>query len=946
MDWSDTLNLPRTDFPMRARLPEREPAMQERWRREQLYERLRSERSGRPRFVLHDGPPYANGQIHIGTAMNKILKDFVVRYASLRGRDAPYVPGWDTHGMPIEHRALEALGIDRHDLEPLELRRRCEEFARGFIGVMTAQCERLGVLGDWGHPYATLEPEYEARQVELFGEMARRGYIYKGLKPVYWCPVCETALADAEIEFRETRSPSIYVAFDPAPGESRLPAGSRAVIWTTTPWTLPANEALAVHPDGEYVVCDTGRGPLLLARPRAAEALAAMGMGADGHGGQGELRVLARFRGADLEGMLFVHPLYPERKVPVVLAEHVTMEEGTGIVHTAPGHGEEDFEVGQRYGLPVLVPLDGRGRYTEEGSPFTGLFYQEANPRIIGAVDRAGALLAQGEVEHSYAHCWRCKNPVIWRATEQWFASVDRFRQRALEAVERVEWLPGWGRERMLRMVEGRSDWCISRQRVWGVPIPAFYCRSCGHVLLTAESVAAVAELFRREGSDAWWRREAEEILPPGTRCPACGASSWRKESDTMDVWFDSGSSHAAVLRQRGELAWPADVYLEGGDQFRGWFQSSLLTAVAVYGEAPYRRVVAHGWVLDGEGRAMHKSLGNVVAPEEVVDRYGADVLRVWVASSDYREDMRISDTILEQAADAYRKVRNTLRFLLGNLYDFRPGQGEVREELDLWLLARLAEVAERAREAMDRYDFRAAFGELHTFCVNDLSALYLDVSKDRLYTLEPGSPRRRSAQEAIWITASALARILAVFIPHTAEEAWEHLPRAAGQPGWVQLAEWPGELERWRDPGRLARWRELLSVGQEAARALEEARQSRRIQRSQEALLRIRTRGERLALLEEAAPLLPELYRVAAVEVVEAAEGESDACEVERAPGAKCDRCWNVREDVGREPGYPGVCGRCAGVLRALGVRPREAGGAGAPAAGERAGGEEGGKA
>ncbi|MDI3316400.1 MAG: isoleucine--tRNA ligase [Bacillota bacterium] len=930
MDWSDTLNLPRTGFPMRANLAQREPVMEERWRRDRLYERLRERRSGRPRFVLHDGPPYANGQIHIGTAMNKILKDFVVRYANLRGKDAPYVPGWDTHGMPIEHRALEALGLDRHDLDPLELRHRCEEFARGFIGVMTDQCRRLGVLGDWEHPYATLEPEYEARQIELFGEMVRKGYIYKGLKPVYWCPVCETALADAEIEFHEISSPSIYVAFDPVPGEGRLPAGSRAVIWTTTPWTIPANQALAVHPEAEYVVCDTGHGPLLLARPRAAAALEAMGMGADGHGGHGQPRVIARFRGADLEGLRFLHPLYPDRQVPVVLGDHVTMEEGTGIVHTAPGHGEEDFEVGQRYGLPVLVPLDDRGRFTEEGSPFTGLFYQEANPRIVGALDRAGALLAQGTVEHSYAHCWRCKNPVIWRATEQWFASVERFRTRALEAVDEVEWLPRWGRERMRAMVEGRSDWCISRQRVWGVPIPAFYCRNCGYLLLNGETVAAVARLFRGEGSDAWWRHEAEEILPPGTRCPSCGAESWRKETDTMDVWFDSGSSHAAVLRERPDLDWPADVYLEGGDQFRGWFQSSLLTSVAVYEHAPYRNVIAHGWVLDGQGRAMHKSLGNVVAPEEVVDRFGADVLRIWVASSDYREDMRISDEILDQAADAYRKVRNTLRFLLGNLADYRPAAGgaeRVEEELDRWVLARLAEVAQRAAQALDRFDFRAAFGEIYNFCTNDLSAFYLDVSKDRLYTLTPDSPRRRSAQAAIWITAGALIRMLALFIPHTAEEAWQFLPKAGGEPDSVHLAEWPEELSPWRDAGLLERWREVLAIGQEAARALEQARQGRRVQRSQDALLRIRTTPARRALLAALGPALADLYRVAQVEIAEAdgAEGE-ERFEVEPAPGEKCDRCWNVRLDVGQDPEYPGVCGRCAGVLHALQVPPRGA--------------------
>ncbi|PZN12508.1 MAG: isoleucine--tRNA ligase, partial [Bacillota bacterium] len=592
MDYRETLNLPQTDFPMRANLPKREPEIQRRWEEMKLYERLRQARQGRPRFVLHDGPPYANGDIHVGTALNKILKDVVVRYASMAGYDAPYIPGWDTHGLPIERRALEVLGVDRRSIEPVKLRDHCRDYALEQMDRQRRQFRRLGVMGDWEHPYLTLSPEYEAKQVEVFGEMARRGYIYRSLYSVYWCPVDETALAEAEIEYREKTSPSIYVAFDVTDGRGRLPAGARLVIWTTTPWTIPANLAIAVHPDARYVAVETERGLLVLAEPLVERVLSALGLSERGRAGS--------WLGRELEGVLYRHPLF-DRTSPVVTADHVSMEEGTGLVHTAPGHGQEDFEVGRRYGLPVLSPIDDGGRFTEEAGPFAGEFYADANPKIVRALDEAGALLAEGTIRHQYAHCWRCRQPVIYRATTQWFASVEGFRERALAAIDEVRWIPAWGRERIRNMVADRGDWCISRQRAWGVPIPVFYCEACQEPVITDESIRAVADLFRREGSNAWFLREAKEILPEGFTCPHCGArGGFRKETDIMDVWFDSGSSHAAVLETRDELTWPADLYLEGSDQHRGWFQSSLLTAVATRGRAPYRAVLTHGFVVEG----------------------------------------------------------------------------------------------------------------------------------------------------------------------------------------------------------------------------------------------------------------------------------------------------------------------------------------------------------
>ncbi|GAB6875875.1 isoleucine--tRNA ligase [Thermaerobacter litoralis] len=919
MDYRETLNLPRTDFPMRANLPQREPEIQRRWDEMDLYRRLREARRGRPRFILHDGPPYANGDIHVGTALNKILKDVVVRHASMAGYDAPYVPGWDTHGLPIERRALEVLGVDRRAISPVELRNRCRDYALDQMNRQRQQFRRLGVLGDWERPYLTLEPEYEAKQIEVFGEMARRGYIYRNLYSVYWCPVDETALAEAEIEYREKTSPSIYVAFEVVDGRGRLPSGARLVIWTTTPWTIPANLAIAVHPEARYVAVETDRGPLVVAEPLVERVLEATRLDERGR--------LGAWTGAELEGVTYRHPLF-QRTSPVVLADHVSMEEGTGLVHTAPGHGQEDFEVGRRYGLPVLSPVDGSGRFTEEAGPFAGRFYADANPEIVRALDEAGALLAQGTIRHQYAHCWRCRQPVIFRATTQWFASVEGFRRQALEAIDRVRWIPAWGRERIHNMVADRGDWCISRQRAWGVPIPVFYCEDCQEPVITEESIGAVAALFRREGSNAWFEREAAEILPEGFACPHCGSrKGFRKETDIMDVWFDSGSSHAAVLETREELAWPADLYLEGSDQHRGWFQSSLLTAVATRGQAPYRAVLTHGFVVDGEGRKMSKSLGNVVDPNDVIRRYGADVLRLWAVSSDYRGDVRISEDILKQMAEIYRKIRNTLRFLLANLGDFDPARDAVAHaelpELDRWALARLAQVTERVRRAYDEYQYHLVYHAVHNFCVTDLSAFYLDVLKDRLYASLPADPQRRAAQTVLYQLARTLTLLLAPVLCHTAEEVWGHLPRLEGDPESVHLALLPEPQEAWRDEELLRRYEVLLEVREEVYRALEQARQDKVIEVPAEARVTIAgPAADAARVLESLSERLPELFLVAEVRV-EPAAGAGPAVRVERSPLARCARCWRHVAGVGDDPAHPDLCPRCATVIRHLEASP-----------------------
>jgi len=922
VDLKDTLNLPRTDFPMRARLPEREPEILAFWEERSCYRRLRELRKGRPKFILHDGPPYANGDVHIGTALNKVLKDIVVRYASMRGYDSPYVPGWDTHGLPIELQALREAAVDYHELSPLELRERCRQYALRYVNIQREQFRRLGVWADWDNPYLTMDPAFEAEQIRAFGVMAARGYIYRGLKPVYWCASCETALAEAEVEYRDKVSPAIWVGFPVKDGKGKLPAGSQVLVWTTTPWTIPANTGIALHPEVQYVLVQTPRGPVLLAEARRDEVFRHLDVVAG--------RVLAKFSGRDLEGVVCRHPLY-ERDSLLILGEHVTLDQGTGCVHTSPGHGHEDFEVGARYGLPVLVPLDDRGIFTEEAGPFAGMFCRDADPEITRALDRAGVLWKAEEVVHQYPHCWRCKEPLLFRATSQWFASVEGFREQALEAVDQVTWIPAWARERIRSMVAERTDWCISRQRRWGVPLPALYCCDCEREVLDPLVIERVADCFAREGSDAWYRYPVERFLPDDMTCPHCGGRRFRKETDIMDVWFDSGTTHASVLRQREELRWPADIYLEGSDQHRGWFQSSLLTAVAVFGQPPYRTVLTHGFVVDGEGRKMSKSLGNVISPAEIIERYGADILRLWVSSADYRSDVRVSPVIIQQTVEAYRKIRNTFRFMLGNLADFQPERHLVEfddlPEVDRWLLIQLRKLAEQVSAAYDRYEYHLVSQRIHNFCVVVLSNFYLDILKDPLYTFAAGDPRRRAAQTAMYHVACALVKMIAPVLCFTAEEVWQHLPKPQDAPVSVHLADWPCLPDQWRDPELEERWDQLLRVREAVSKALEMARAEKIIGSSLDAQVTVQADGNLGDLLRGYREELPGLFIVSEVSlglVPDAPVVHQDSelgvvVAVRRAAAERCPRCWRRVPDRVRVPPWPEVCPRCAAVISAL---------------------------
>ncbi|MDR1702805.1 MAG: isoleucine--tRNA ligase, partial [Sporomusaceae bacterium] len=915
MDYSKTLNLPQTDFPMRANLPEREPELLAYWEKNNIYQKNIERKKNAPKFVLHDGPPYANGNIHIGTALNKVLKDIIIKYKSLQGFNAPYVPGWDTHGLPIEHAAVKILGLNRHELDPLDLRRECREYALKYLGIQREEFKRLGVSGDWDDPYITLKHAYESKQIEIFGEMAKKGYIYKGLKSVYWCISCETALAEAEIEYSEKKSHSIYVKFALADAKGTLPQGvdpakAFAVIWTTTPWTLPANVAIAVHPEIEYAWVKVNEEVYLLAKDLIEDVLK------NTLAKTGDLppyTILATMKGAALEGAIFQHP-FVERQSFTVLGGHVTLEQGTGCVHTAPGHGQEDFEVAAKYNLPVINPVNASGHFTKEGGKFEGLLVEDANVPVIKELAAQGALLGKGTVKHQYAHCWRCKNPIIFRATEQWFASVEGFRENALAAIAKVEWIPAWGEDRIRNMVADRKDWCISRQRVWGVPIPIFYCNSCEKYIVNDETIKNVAQIFHAEGSDAWWAKTAAELLPKGFICPHCQdkAASFRKETDIMDVWFDSGSSHAAVLKEREELHWPADLYLEGSDQHRGWFQSSLLTSVATQNQAPYKAVLTHGFVVDGEGRKMSKSVGNTIYPQEVIKQYGADILRLWVASADYKNDIRISKDILKQLAEVYRKLRNTFRYILGNLYDFDPNIHQVPYsqllEIDRWALMRLEEVRAKITNSYETYEFHQLYHNIHNYCAIDLSSIYLDILKDRVYASRPDSKERRAAQTAMYEILVTLISMVAPVLTFSAEEVWQYTPKKDGMPESVQFLSWPQERPDFLDKDLADKWQKLLTVRGEITKALEIARRSKIIGHSLDAKVTVYAAGEALATLRSVTESeLANILIVSSVEVsdkftsapqsaYQAAEAQA-AIEITASQGVKCERCWIYSE-------------------------------------------------
>lgn len=928
MDYQVTLNLPKTDFPMRANLPEREPRIGAAWDAMDVYRLVRERGQGRPKFVLHDGPPYANGDIHMGTAQNKILKDLVTKYKTMRGYDCPYVPGWDTHGLPLEHRVIVATGLDRHEMDAVEWRGRCKEFALEYIGRQMEQFRRLGVRADWEGRYATFAPEYEAAQLEVFGKFALGGMIYRGFRPVYWSVDSRTALADAEIEYQDIESPAVFVRF---PWADRLDAlsdglseGDRVsvAIWTTTPWTLPGNLAICVHPLERYALVFADGEYLLVAEPRVAALREELPFE--------EFSVVSTVRGEQLEGLNARHP-FLDRLSPIVLGNHVTMEDGTGCVHTAPGHGEEDFLVGQEYGLPILSPLGEDGCLTEEAGQFAGLFWKQADEEIVKWLDANGFLIKMERYTHSYPHCWRGKDPVLFRCTEQWFIDLSDLREKALEAVRAVEWVPAEAERRIQGMMESRPHWCISRQRAWGVPLPIFYCGRCAEPVYTETSLASVVARVREHGTDIWFSSEPSELLPPGFECPHCGGAvtGFRKEMDIMDVWFDSGSSWAGVLELSEDLGAPCDVYLEGSDQHRGWFQSSLLCGVAARGWAPYKTCVTHGFVVDELGRKMSKSIGNVIDPMEVAGKLGADVIRLWVTTVDFKRDLHCSADILEQCSKHYRTIRNTCRFLLSNLDGFDPERDAVPlgdlPALDRWILARTAELADNATARFDEWDFHLAIHEIIAFCANDLSSLYLDMVKDRLYASAKGWMERRAAQTAIWHVLHTLTRLLAPVLPFTCEEIWGTAFRTEELPS-VQLAGWPLPPPEMHDPELLERFGQLLEVRRDAYRAIEMAREAKTLKTPIEGCVRIYVEGEsaeRVRWLVGNGTTLEEFLIVSAAEVLEAPRPQditlaSDqlggvAFAVSRARGAKCSRCWRIETSVGSSADHPELCARCA---------------------------------
>ena len=951
MNYKETLNLPKTSFPMRANLPQNEPLQVAKWDQEKLYFKILEANAGKKKYILHDGPPYANGSIHIGHALNKILKDVIVKSKSMTGFQAPYVPGWDCHGLPIELQVEKDIGRQKKAaLGKVEVRRLCKEYAEKYISIQREEFKRLGVLGDWQNPYRTLDPQYEAVEIRELGKFIAAGSLYRQKKPVYWCASCVTALAEAEVEYEDHTSASIYVKFaviNPQGKFSPDPAGTFFVIWTTTPWTLPANQAIAVHPEFIYRHVKTPAGELILNQELIESVMKAAGFDP----GKFEITPGA-WSGTELEGIVCRHP-WLARDVKVILGEFVTQDQGTGAVHIAPGHGQEDYEVGQRYGLEVLAPVDGEGRFTAEAGDLAGESVFKADARILQKLTEKGALLKEGKLTHSYPHCWRCKKPVIFRATEQWFISMEKsdLRRRALEAIDQVQWIPPWGRERIRGMLESRPDWCISRQRAWGVPIPVFYCNKCRQAIVSREICDHVASIFEKEGSDAWFARPASELAPPGLRCAGCGGGDFSKEEDILDVWFDSGVSHAAVVETDPRLGGRADLYLEGSDQHRGWFHTALLTSVGTRSRAPYASVLTHGFTLDGKGRKMSKSLGNVVAPLEIMKKHGAEIIRLWVAAEDYREDVRISDEILNRLVEAYRKLRNTARFLIGNLYDFDPGKDalapEKLDELDRWILDRTQALLGRCLEAYENFEFHAVYHALNNFCSVDLSALYLDIVKDRLYCEAARSDERRSAQTTLHRILDALVHLMAPVLSFTATEIWRHMPKKSGSATSIFMSRMPAPEKDLADEKLAQRWEQIFKERSEALKALEEARSRNIIGHSLDAKVIFHvTHGAPLPALAELfqsdrqkaadilivsqgavipagadSPFSSAMQRASDVQTLDGrllykSQLLNCSIEVGKAEGEKCERCWKYSEDVGKNPAHPTVCARCARVL------------------------------
>jgi len=928
MDYKATLNLPRTAFPMKANLSKREPEMLKQWETAGLYEELRKVSSNKPPFILHDGPPYANGHIHIGTAMNKILKDMIIRSRQMDGFDAPYVPGWDCHGLPIEHHVDHELGKKKNKMNQTQIRKRCRAYAEKYIEIQKEEFKRLGVMGEWDNPYLSMSHDYVATIVREFGRFALNGSLAKSKKPIYWCSTCKTALAEAEVEYEDETSPSIYVKF---PFSSDLGTdfpsldGRKCclVIWTTTPWTLPANLAVALHPDLEYVAVEVGEEIYILAQGLLGNALEALGIE--------DYEILTQIDPKALEGKNCRHPLY-DRKSQIILAAHVTLDAGTGCVHTAPGHGREDYEVGLAYGLDIYSPVDRDGCFEQDVEFFAGSFVFDANSAVIEKLVELGMLIGKFEIEHSYPHCWRCKKPVIFRATEQWFISMEKtgLREKVLGCIDEVEWIPTWGRDRIYGMIENRPDWCISRQRTWGVPIVAFYCRECGAWLVTQEIIDHVARLFEKHGADIWFEADTCDLLPEGTRCPQCKGETFTKEKDILDVWFDSGVSHTAVLEKRDYLKWPADMYLEGSDQHRGWFHSALLTAVGTRGKAPYKSVLTHGFVVDGKGEKMSKSKGNVVAPDEIIKQHGAEILRLWVAASNYQDDVKISDKILKQLTDVYRRIRNTCRFILGNVGDFDPKADVVEYcdmfDIDRYALHCLQELVRRVRKGYETFEFHGAYHALHNYCTLDLSSFYLDVLKDRLYTSPPKSVARRSAQTVLYIIIDTLTRLEAPMMIFTADEIWSYMPKMNDKATSVHLCDLPVVNESFVDSGLAEKWKHILDLRAEVSKALEEARASKTIGHSLDAAVTISVPE---GFPEEAMPSAEKLRSIFIVSKVSISFDESlrDAYRsvniaglsvgVARVEDAKCERCWIHDPSVGGDETHSTICAQCVKALK-----------------------------
>ena len=937
MDYKKTLNLPVTKFAMKANLANKEPGQLKEWEENGLYQKMRQAAKGRPSFILHDGPPYANGHLHIGHAINKILKDIIIRSKQMDGFDAPYVPGWDCHGLPIEHNVDKKLGSKKKDMTPVEVRQACRKYAEGFVDIQREEFKRFGVAGEWEKPYLTMNNAYEARIAKECGEFALSGDMFLGKKPIYWCCSCGTALAEAEIEYHDHGSPSIYVKFplkddisDLVPALKTESAGQTPsmVIWTTTPWTIPANLGVCLHPDFIYAAVKTpDQGVMIVARDLVEKVMAEFGIE--------DYTLLGEIEAKDLENRRCTHPMY-DRDSVIILGEHVTLEAGTGCVHTAPGHGADDHVVGLRYGLEPYSPVNDGGCFTDEVPDFEGQFILKANQGIIEKLDSLGALVKHSPMTHSYPHCWRCKKPVIFRATPQWFISMDNkgLRKKSLEEIDNVNWIPGWGKARIYSMIEHRPDWCLSRQRSWGVPIPVFHCEDCREVYVTRASVDKIHALFLEHSSDIWFEKEARDLMPEGAVCAKCGGANFQKDHNILDVWFDSGVSHAAVLEERENLRRPADLYLEGSDQHRGWFHSSLLTAVGRTGHAPYKSVLTHGFVVDSQGKKMSKSVGNVVAPEKIIKQHGADILRLWVASADYRDDVRISDNIVRQLSDAYRRIRNTCRFMLGNLSDFNPDTDlqpvSAMTDMDRFVLHRLATLIEKSLKAYDSYEFHTIYHAMHNFCVVELSAFYLDINKDRLYTSPPADTARRNAQTVMYYLLDGIIRVMAPILPFTAEEVWTHMPDFKGKAESVHLTQRPQVDPAWKDDTLGRRWQKILDVRAEVTRALEEARTAKLIGHPLDAAIAIHVADPDVKeILAGFGADLRDIFIVSQATLLDAPveegfhskEIEGLCVTVAKARGDKCERCWRYDDTTGHRQDLPGTCSRCAGALDVIGV-------------------------